>query len=472
MMGDGSRGARYLGAIAIVATVLLAAAPSIAQPVDIPETWGGDFWSRPRLTGSWGGWRDELGKKGVVLDVDLLLTPQSNFSGGVHTDGVFWGNAEYTLNVDTDKLGLWPGGFFKFSGLSSFGDGIFGDVGALVPVNTAAIVPEPNDETSALMNATFAQFLSTKFGLLVGKIDTLDSAQGAFTGNYRTQFMNTGLILPMSLALVPISAYGGGIIALPWEGAVLTALALDPNGTPTENDLDDAFDGGATVVASAKVAVEPFGLAGHQSATGMWSNKGRVSLVQDPSNVLTSIAKERFPLLGDPGPILSRILERFFPNLLVPTQPANRESDTWAFTYGFEQYLWQPEGDPKRGIGLFFNFGITDGNPNPIKYSYAMGIVGNGVVPGRRDDTFGVGWARTEFSDKLVPLLRQNLNIGLDREDAVEIFYNVALTSWLNVTLDLQVIDQALSKKLRGSGANLNEMDTAVVGGLRTYIRF
>ena len=56
--------------------VLTAATPAGAQPVGVPDTWGGDFWSRPRLTGSWGGFRDELGKKGVVFDVDLTLTPR------------------------------------------------------------------------------------------------------------------------------------------------------------------------------------------------------------------------------------------------------------------------------------------------------------------------------------------------------------------------------------------------------------
>jgi len=84
-----------------------------AQPVDVPATWGGDLLSRPRLTGDWGGWRDELGKKGIVFDVDLLMTPQVVTSGGRSTGGSFWGNADYTLNVDTQKLGLWPGGFFK-----------------------------------------------------------------------------------------------------------------------------------------------------------------------------------------------------------------------------------------------------------------------------------------------------------------------------------------------------------------------
>ena len=87
---------------ALLALVLLGGpAPASAQPIDVPNTWGGDFWSRPRLTGSWGGFRDELGKKGVVFDADLLLTPQGVLSGGRDTSAEFWGTAEYTLNVDT-----------------------------------------------------------------------------------------------------------------------------------------------------------------------------------------------------------------------------------------------------------------------------------------------------------------------------------------------------------------------------------
>src|SRR5215510_8091307 len=90
---------------AIFALVLVViAGPTHAQPVDIPPTWGGDFWSRPRLTGSWGGLRDELGKKGVVLDVDLLQTPQGVASGGRDEVLRYWGLAEYTLNEDTQKL--------------------------------------------------------------------------------------------------------------------------------------------------------------------------------------------------------------------------------------------------------------------------------------------------------------------------------------------------------------------------------
>ena len=69
-------------AIVLGLVLLSMAGPTSAQPVDIPATWGGDVWSRPRLTGNWGGLRDDLGKKGVVLDVDLLQTLQGVATGG------------------------------------------------------------------------------------------------------------------------------------------------------------------------------------------------------------------------------------------------------------------------------------------------------------------------------------------------------------------------------------------------------
>lgn len=450
----------------------LAAAPeSWAQPIEEPKTYAGDFGSRPRLTGDWGGFREDLATRGIRFDVDLLLTPQGVASGGRDTGAEFWGNAEYTLNVDTGKAGLWPGGFLRVVANSGFGDSVLGTSGAISLVNTAALLPKPNEPNTGLMHATFMQFLSPQFGLVAGKIFALDGAHGEFTGNYRTQFQNGALVFPLASALVPISAYGGGIVALPWEGVALSALALDPSGTPTNSDVGEAFRDGAMVLASAKVAIKPFGLVGHQGVSGMWSNKERSSLSQDPSNIGRVLLSEQFPRLDDPGPALRRIFERFFPGLLVPVEPVNTKSDTWAVFYHFDQYLWQPKGDPKRGIGVFFTFGAADGNPNPLKYTYNMGIGGNGVVSGRPNDNFGVGWARTDFSSEFVPFMRQQLDLGLDHEDVIEMYYNASVTQWLNATLDLQVIEPGLKKMVDSSG-NLKDVNTTVIAGLRLWVRF
>ena len=202
-----------LTASVLIAGLVAAISPDMAraQPYPTPDTWGGEILSRPRLTGDWGGLRDDLAKKGVVLDVDLLATPQAVASGGRSTGANFWGNIDYTLNIDTQKLGLWPGGFFKFEGDTGFGSNVFSDAGAIAPVNTAALLPTPNDGTSALTNATLTQFLSPHFGVFAGKIDTLDLGMTEFHGDYRTQFQNLALNFPLAFNnQIPLSAFGGG----------------------------------------------------------------------------------------------------------------------------------------------------------------------------------------------------------------------------------------------------------------------
>lgn len=85
--------------------------------------------------------RDELGRKGIVFDIDFLATPQVVTSGGRSTGGNFWGNLDYTINIDTQKLGLWPGGFFELSADTGFGSNVFENAGTIMPVNTAALLP-------------------------------------------------------------------------------------------------------------------------------------------------------------------------------------------------------------------------------------------------------------------------------------------------------------------------------------------
>jgi porin len=457
--------------VLISAGLLVASAPVSAQPYAAPPTWGGDFWSRPRLTGDWGGSRDQLAAKGVVFDVDLLVTPQDVLSGGRKTGGDTWGNADYTLNVDTEKLGLWPGGFLKVSVDSSFGTAL-NNSGAIVPANTATLIPATNDRTTALMNATFMQFLSTKFGLVFGKFDTFALGAQEFYGDYHTQFLNTAFNFPMTLEQVPISAFGGGVIALPTENITLSVLALGSDGTATNNNVGDAFSKGTMLVGSGQVTIRPFGLVGHQNIGFSWSNQERFSLEQDPSNLALLLLQDRFPRLENPGPILEQILARFFPGLTVPTVPANREGSSWSVSYAFDQYLWQPAGDPKRGIGVFFSAGASDGNPNPIKYAFLAGLGGKGMVPRRPNDTFGLGFARTQFSSAFIPFLRQRLDLGLEHEDAFEVFYNLAITGWLSATADLQIIDPALKKQLPSSGVRLLDVDTDTIAGIRFRVRF
>jgi porin len=121
--------------------------------------------------------------------------------------------------------------------------------------------------------------------------------------------------------------------------------------------------------------------------------------------------------------------------------------------------LWVDPCDEKRTWGVFGQFGISDGNPNPIRYVANGGLAGRSMLPCREFDTFGVGFfylgLSSEFKALAAPILPQQDEYG------VELFYNIAMTRWCRVTADLQVA--------RPSTVGF---DTAVIPGLRMEIVF
>ena len=85
----------------------------------------------------------------------------------------------------------------------------------------------------------------------------LGADDNAFAHDYHSTFLNSGLSFNMALALFPFTAYGGGLVILPWDGAVFTVSALDPSGTATNNDIGDAFQDGVLVAAEGRVTIKP-----------------------------------------------------------------------------------------------------------------------------------------------------------------------------------------------------------------------
>ncbi|WP_165418414.1 carbohydrate porin [Dyella amyloliquefaciens] len=441
-----------------------------AQEASAPPTWGGDLASRPRLTGDWGELRDDLARKGVQFDVDVLATPIAVVSGGRSTGSNTWSNVDYTLNIDTQKLGLWKGGFINVQADTGLGS-MNKRSGAIIAINTATLVPGANERTTVLMNATLTQYFTDAFAVAIGKFNTFDQGAQEFYGDYSSQFLNGAFNFPVTTEQVPQSAFGAGVIFQATKDLNLSVYALDPSGTPDSNDLGEAFDDGVIVTGGAQWTIHPFQRAGHQGLSFAWSDKRRLSLNQTPSDLDELLLQNDFPRLGDIGPTLAQYLSQYFPNLTPGAQAANTKAESWSVNYAFDQYLWQPNGDQTHGVGLFFSFGASDGNPNPIRYAYLAGIGGKGVGPSRPDDNFGIGVASTRFSGTFIPLLRQQLGLGLDREDAIEAYYNVAVTHWLNVTADVQFVSPALKKSLNRTGDGLTSVGNATIVGLRLRAR-
>ena len=173
-----------------------------------------------------------------------------------------------------------------------------------------------------------------------------------------------------------------------------------------------------------------------------------------------------------PVRFLRAILAQYFPGLLVPAPPPARKSSSWSVNYGFDQYLWQPAGDEKHGVGVFPLLGRLRWQPESHQIRLPRWALA--ARARRRRPTTASAWASraTGFSGAFVPFLRSNLGLGLDHEDALEMYYSLAVTGWLTATADLQVIDLGLKKKLDLDTLTLSSMNTAVVAGIRVQVRF
>jgi len=80
------------------------------------------------------------------------------------------GRGNLTLNADTQKLGLWPGGFFMVEVEGNFGNDVNLHTGASMPVNSNQLYPcerRPAEHPRGDVH----QFLSPEIGLILGKLD-------------------------------------------------------------------------------------------------------------------------------------------------------------------------------------------------------------------------------------------------------------------------------------------------------------
>jgi hypothetical protein len=51
-------------------------------------------------------------------------------------------------------------------------------------------------------------------------------------------------------------------------------------------------------------------------------------------------------------------------------------------------------------------------------------------------------------------------------------YHNMAITPWMNLTSDLQIVDASLNKAISPTTGKLAGIDTAVMAGARLQVRF
>ena len=274
----------------------------------------------------------------------------------------------------------------------------------------------------------FKQEFSPNVEVFFGKLDTLEYDTNAFAdGNGRDRFFSTAFNYnPVATRTVPFSTLGAGLKLRDDRGTSLTFLVLNTEDTATTFGIDELFADGVALVAELSVPTQFFGRNGTQMFAGTWSSKEFVSLDQS-----------------------GRI---DFPDI-----PISTVNGSWSLLWNFDQFLWQDPCDSTRGWGVFGRAGLSDGNPNAIKWSLSFGVGGNSVLPNREDDTFGIGWYYTKISDEFGPIVSSVLRDG----QGVELYYKIAISEGVHVTPDLQIVqpDQV-------------GLNTAIVPGIRMQVAF
>ena len=410
------------------------AAPTCVCPCSpaLPP-FGGPLLERPKLTGDWLGFRSSLREGGITVDVSTTQFYQGVSSGGLERSFPYGGRNDYFLTLDGEKLGLWKGFAVKLQGETRYGESANFITGALSPVNEYLLVPDSEGVASGLTGFKFTQALSENMLLVAGKINLLDEVKQPLTGAHGLEgFLNLSLIFnPILARTLPYSAFGAGATYLQDGEPVFTLSVFDTRDASTTSVFDDLFTGGVVIFGTALLPTKFFGLPGHQGAEGVYSS-GRYTNI------------DKSPYLDPLG------------GLVFPGAP---QAGSWALAYLFDQAVWVSPDDPKRMWGLFGKLGISDGDPNPVRWNAGGGVGGASPIPGRTRDTFGVGFYHVGISGVLkriaMPLT------PLRNEQGLELYYNARVTPWFQFTPDLQIIEPFQK-----------DVDTAIVVGFRAKLDF
>jgi len=438
---------------ALILTLSLVAGPSLsaaAEPPPRPEgllpipDYTGDLWRRSRLTGDWGGWRTKLAEKGVQLDVDYTQYVQGIVDGGVEERTDYGGHVDYLVHLDLMRMGLLPGALITLRAESRYGQSVNPITGVALPVNTPAFFPllHQLDEDIAITvtGLNYTQFLAEWFGVVVGKIDTLDADLNEFaSGRGKSQFMGLNFLFNSTLTLrMPYSTLGVAAILMPAKWLTINASLINTKDSSTASGFSD-FDDGQTTNVEADFQYRLLGRPGGMNVGGLYT------FDQD-------FAEIGGQLIFQPGQGLS---------------VSNQES-TWAVYWSTWQYVWVEEesdaridlrnGIPDReGFGFFARAGFADQDTNPIEWSASGGLGGRGVVPTRDDDVFGLGYYHSRFQEtRISGVLDAN-----DYAEGFEAFYDAALTPAAHLGFDVQVQRPVL-----------DEIDTSVILGARLNLSF
>jgi porin len=417
------------------------ASPGETKPIE--PSFLTDFWTRNTLLGNVGGLRNILGQHGITIGLQEVSEVLGNVTGGIHRGFAYDGVTLMNLGVDTEKAFGLEGGTFNISALQIHGRNLADDnlLNLQIPSGIEA------DRTTRLWELWYQQaFLNGRFTIKIGQ-QSLD--QEFSTSEGASLFLNSAMGWPV---LSAVNLYAGGpAYPLSSLGVRLRAEGLGPftllagvfNDNPPGGPFDDDsqlrrreragaqfnLNPGALFIAELQYAInqpptnepenapKPAGLAGTYKV-GAWFDTA-------------SFPDQRYDSDG---------------NLLAVTggDPLMRRHN-YSFYALADQAIWRPDPASPRTIGVFARVAGAPGDRNLVSFSANAGITVKAPLPGRDDDSFGIGWGIAKIGGNAIQFDRDANAIGTytpvrSSENFIEVTYQIQVAGWWQIQPDFQYI--------------------------------
>jgi len=366
------------------------------------------------MTGVSTSLNDTLEGADAGLEFALSTTQiyQQNFHGGWRTSdhsGRYTGSYDLELNVDLEKILGWHSSRLYISGEGSWPrtEGITEEsVGSYFNVNDDAGGNRSIDITEFWFEK---RFRDGELVLRTGKIDLTGGFECrgcavAFDGsNYAndetSQFLNSALV---NNPAIPFPDDGLAVVVHynPIEWWYASIGAADAQADARETGFRTTWHKEDYFFGICETGITPH----FHSAKGILPGAYRIGLWYDPQD------KEYFS-----GSSVKR--------------------DDMGFYLSFDQMIYRENTDSQdnQGLGLFTRYGWTESEVTPeITNFWSIGLQYQGLLPGRDEDTLGIGYAQGIFSDQA--------EFPENQESAMEMYYNIEVTGWMNVTPSLQYL--------------------------------
>ena len=447
--------------------------PSPGEPGFLTGLFGS---SRSNLLGDMYGLRTVLARYGISLGLQETSEVLGNATGGVHRGAAYDGLTTMSLGIDTEKAFGWQGGIFNASAFQIHGRNLSAD--NLLSLQTASGIEA--------QRATRLWELWYQQSLFDGKMDVKVGQQSLdlefITSQYSGLFINTAMGWP----LVPsVNMYAGG------PAYPLSSLGVRVRGQPMDNVtvlagvFNDNPPGGPFFDDSQTRGAERSGTRFNTNTGALFIaevqyaiNQPAVGQMDTGDKPLGLPGTYKLGFWYDTGTFYDQRYDTGGGLLADPASGGDPRARHGNFSiYGVvDQMVWRPDPDGPQAVGVFARLMGSPSDRNLASFSVNAGVTLKAPLPGRDNDTLGLGFGVAKISDRAIQRDKDtNLLNGpypvRSSETFIELTYQYQAAPWWTLQPDIQYVFTP-SGGIQNPRQPEKRIGNEAIFGLRTNIVF